>query len=279
MGRMRKTGPVIQDPRLAAELRRLRLAAGKTGDELAGQLGWSVSKVSRLERAVHGISRSDLTSFLRALKVPAERGQAVFALAAAVQASRAGFPGQHFGGACRAAGVLDWAPGIVPWLLQVPAYTRAVLVSRQPAAQLSPGAMTVFCDAVAAWQSRLAAGVTLRAVISESVLYRLVGSERTMRAQLDKLARPPVPSAGVRVLAEDCGELVGYDAFTYLARPGVGELPESATVLTYQLGGMTELEADGAVWAHKLAFEALWERAEPPAAAIKRALAGAWSGE
>src|SRR5882724_1013717 len=187
MGRPKKGEPYIKDPRLAGELRRLRLAAGMTGDALADKLGWSPSKVSRTERSLFGVTRTDLTAYLRALGVPAERGQAIFALAATAAVNDFSFPGGHFGGAYRAESVLDWSPGIVPWGLQTPAYTRALLTSRQAAARLSPGQLTEFADAVAAWQHRLEGQITLRAVLSESVLYRLVGTARAMRAQLTRL--------------------------------------------------------------------------------------------
>jgi len=43
--------PTVRRRRLAAELRRLREHADLTGDYVAGQMGWSASKVSRIENA------------------------------------------------------------------------------------------------------------------------------------------------------------------------------------------------------------------------------------
>lgn len=279
MGRPKKGEQYIKDPRLAAELRRLRMASGMTGDALADKLGWSPSKVSRTERSLFGVTRTDLTAYLRALGVPGERGQAIFALAATAAASDFSFPGGHFGGAYRAGSVLDWSPGFVPWVLQTVAYTRALLMSRQSVARLSPGQLTEFADAVGAWQHRLEGQVTLRAVLSESVLYRQVGTERTMRAQLVRLSQAGGRDTEIRILPEERGEAVGYDAFTYLEYPEIGDLGSAGTVLTYRLGSAVELIDDESAWEHKIAFDVLWAAAEAPGPAIKRAQADAWGDE
>ena len=46
---MAVTDSVVRRRRLASELRRLRSHAGLTADEVAEKLGWSASKVSRIE--------------------------------------------------------------------------------------------------------------------------------------------------------------------------------------------------------------------------------------
>jgi len=271
-------GPVIQDPRLAAELRRLRAKYRHTGDEVAGVLRWSPSKVSRIERCKFGIRRKDLIAYLRACGVPQAEGQAVLALADMLATETSEFPGGHFAPAVRADAVADWAPVMVPPLLQTPDYTEAVVASRQPVARWSPGQVYDYTEAVLAWQARLAAGMTLRAVLSEAVLYQLVGSDRVMRAQLEKLARPGGRDIEVRIMPQDRSSAVGYDSFSYLefrSMGGVGGLPRA---MCYQLGAAVEISQDKAVWAHKLMFEHMWETAEPPAAAVKQALSDAWGG-
>lgn len=54
------------------ELRRLRERTLKTGDEVADELGWSTSKVSRIENARLGISTKDLKALLDVLNVDEE---------------------------------------------------------------------------------------------------------------------------------------------------------------------------------------------------------------
>jgi transcriptional regulator with XRE-family HTH domain len=53
---------------LGAELRRLRDAARKTVAASAEELGWSESKLSRIETAHIGIRRSDLESLLSVIR-------------------------------------------------------------------------------------------------------------------------------------------------------------------------------------------------------------------
>jgi transcriptional regulator with XRE-family HTH domain len=50
----------IRRRRLAVELRRLRERAGLTGDEAAERLGWSDSKISRIETHRIGVKPADL---------------------------------------------------------------------------------------------------------------------------------------------------------------------------------------------------------------------------
>lgn len=58
--------------RLAERLRRLRVDAGLSTTQLAGRLGWSQAKVSRIETARHGIAASDVRVWAETLDAPAE---------------------------------------------------------------------------------------------------------------------------------------------------------------------------------------------------------------
>src|SRR6266699_1099141 len=65
VGRVPEYGsPTVRRRRLAAELRRLRERAGFTGDEVADRLGWSGSKISRIELHRTGIKLADLVLLL-----------------------------------------------------------------------------------------------------------------------------------------------------------------------------------------------------------------------
>lgn len=72
--------PAIRRPRLAAELRRLRERAGLKGDQAAGQLGWSASKVSRIETGKTGVREQDLKLLLNLYGVGEPRRSGVLAL-------------------------------------------------------------------------------------------------------------------------------------------------------------------------------------------------------
>ena len=56
--------PSVRARQLAAELRRLRDAATLTGEEAAGRLGWSPSKISRIETGQTAPSPADLRRLL-----------------------------------------------------------------------------------------------------------------------------------------------------------------------------------------------------------------------
>jgi len=56
--------PSVRRRRLAAELRRLREERNLTGEDVAESLGWSASKLSRIELARTGIKAADLSRLL-----------------------------------------------------------------------------------------------------------------------------------------------------------------------------------------------------------------------
>ena len=57
-------GQSVRRRRLAAELRRLRERTGLTGDQVAERLGWSGSKISRIELNRIGVKLADLRRLL-----------------------------------------------------------------------------------------------------------------------------------------------------------------------------------------------------------------------
>ena len=61
-----------QRARVGAELRRIRLAEGLSGEEVGAALGWSQSKVSRIETGRFGVSIPDLSAVLNFYGVPEE---------------------------------------------------------------------------------------------------------------------------------------------------------------------------------------------------------------
>jgi transcriptional regulator with XRE-family HTH domain len=62
--------PSVREKRLARELRQLRTAAGLHGKDVAATLGWSPSKVSRVENGRSGIGADDLERLLALYAVP-----------------------------------------------------------------------------------------------------------------------------------------------------------------------------------------------------------------
>src|ERR671914_614256 len=66
-----RANPTVLRRQLGAELRRMREQAKRTVAWTAGQLGWSESKVSRVETANIGIRRPDLERLLELYGAPA----------------------------------------------------------------------------------------------------------------------------------------------------------------------------------------------------------------
>ena len=62
--------PSVRERRLAHELRLQRTAAGLHGKDVAAVLGWSPSKVSRIENGRTGITEGDLERLVDLYRVP-----------------------------------------------------------------------------------------------------------------------------------------------------------------------------------------------------------------
>ncbi len=76
-----RDSPSVRERHLAAELRRLRMTAQLPGKDVAARLGWSASKVSRIETGHIGIGQEDLERLLDLYAVPDEQAQMLRRLA------------------------------------------------------------------------------------------------------------------------------------------------------------------------------------------------------
>src|SRR5580704_7099732 len=70
------TSPVVQRRRLRTELRRARLDAGLTQEQVATAMDWSLSKLIRIENGTVGISMNDLKAILAHYKITDDRRSA-----------------------------------------------------------------------------------------------------------------------------------------------------------------------------------------------------------
>jgi transcriptional regulator with XRE-family HTH domain len=274
------------DPRVSYELRVVRENLMVTGETVAKAIGWSPSKVSRVERGHHGVDVTDLNKLLTyyvSRGLPEDRAVAVTRLHE--QARGRGIYGplrELLGGAELASIVMQWSPLHVPKLLQVPGYVTAALASRQPVFQHSPAQCREITAAIGAWQQMLAADppLRLRAVLDESVLYRKVGPPEVMRAQLhylDRIGTEPGTDVKIRVLSLDGGGPAEVSPFAYLEYPPAEGVTAPGSVLVDDLEGLRIPDlSEQAVWRRQLTFQQLWEAADEPGPVIKRALHDAW---
>jgi len=77
--------PSARERQLARELRTLREAAGLTGKEAAERLGWSASKISRIETGRIGVGQEDLEALFELYEVIEEKAEDLRRLAASAR--------------------------------------------------------------------------------------------------------------------------------------------------------------------------------------------------
>jgi transcriptional regulator with XRE-family HTH domain len=179
---------------LGDELRRLR--GERRGAEVAARLGWSESKLSRIETARTGISEADLERLLRLypgspdewsrLRELARRGR-VRVWWAPYRSSVAEPYDEYVAFEAEAVAMSEWEAQVVPGLLQTDEYAHAVIEVgaevRDPEVAQRRIALRM------ARQSVLTRDPPPRlcVVIDEAVLYREVGGRAVLRRQLQRL--------------------------------------------------------------------------------------------
>ena len=266
--------PAVRRRRLAAELRRLRERAGFRGEQVAEQLGWSASKVSRIELHRTGIKQRDLRQLLDLYGVQDERHrESLIALAEeSSKANRldlatASLPEEYAASViaeAEAQSVWTWDPLIVPGLLQTADYARAVMSGWREMFPVPPGEIERRVEARLLRQRVLAREpvFTLATVIDESVLARGVAPAPVMRAQLAHLVRQAqLPNITVRVLALTGQQSVLTGAFTYMKFAQVHDVPMHDMVIVEHLTGSEQVEDENESYKYFTAFRALTDRA------------------
>ena len=193
-----RNSPMVRRRRLGLELRRLREAAGKTGDEVAERLGWSASKVSRIETGRIAAAWGDVSDLLDLYEVTDTAVRQTL-IGMARQSREKGW-WQSFGDvlstgyatligfetAARELHVFE--PLTVPGLLQTPGYAHAVMrsgaidlsgdeIDRRVQVRLSRQAVLDGEDALKLW-----------AILDQAVLTRQIGGPQVMADQLAHLA-------------------------------------------------------------------------------------------
>ena len=261
--------PTVRRRRLATELRRLRERADLTGDHVAERLGWSASKISRIELARTGVTVADVRKLLKQYGVEGTQSEDLLALAR--EASRKGWWAAYsdslpeaysfyIGLEAEARTVQNWETQVLPGLLQTEAYAQAVIGSLQAIATIPPSAIDRRVETRLARQRLLTSGspLELRAVIDESVLRRRFGEESTMRRQLQHLVEiSQLPNVTVNVLPLAGSHVVGTGGFALLkfSQPHVVGLHDIVCVET--LNGSLYVEDDVEVYHYHLAFSQL----------------------
>jgi len=215
---------------LGAELRRLRERAQRTVSDVATELGWSESKLSRIETANTSIRNADLNRLLGIYKVPDQDASRLTAFAN-MSRQRAWWEGYGdalldpyktlLGFEAEARAIYTYDAIILHGLLQTNEYAsaiiRAVSVGERP---------DVIDQRVAVRMARQAVltrepPVELFSVIDEAVLRRPVGGPDVMRRQLMRLVEvSEQPAITIQVLPFTVGAHRGADgSFSILEFP------------------------------------------------------------
>lgn len=209
--------------RLARILRSYRLQARLTLEEVAAPLFTSNRALSRIELGQQGIDPHFLKSMLDLYGVPADRWPDLVDLC--LEARKKGWwtdfgvphaKGTYVSLETEASAVFDFSLGLLPGLLQCPAYARATLIKF--------GATAATIDRQVefrlARQERLTADdpLPLHVVIDQLSLLRPIGGERVRIAQCDYLAgMAELPNIKIQILPLDAGEHVGMEgSFTVM---------------------------------------------------------------
>jgi transcriptional regulator with XRE-family HTH domain len=262
--------PTARGRRLAAELRRLRERTGLSGEEVAQQLGWSGSKVSRIELRRTGVKDGDLRVLLDLYGVDGSRQEELFALAREstekswLERATAAFPqdyAEYLHAEAEAKSIWNWEPQIVPGLLQTPEYARAVTGPWQKMFPGPPRETDRRVEARLLRQELLDRNppLELSVVIDESVLLRRFGDNMVMLKQLERLVdASELPNVEVRIhrLDADSPPLVA-GAFSYMQFPQVHDVSLSDIVSVEHLEGSYYLQDEEQTYKYRVAFEYL----------------------
>ncbi|MFC6094717.1 helix-turn-helix domain-containing protein [Saccharothrix lopnurensis] len=172
---------------------------------IADQLGWSEAKVSRMETGNRPVDADEVAAYLRVLGVAGTERERLVSMAKtpdepAWLEELSGVPQSSVTLAtweAQAVAVWDWAPLLIPGLLQTMEYGREYMLGDN----IPEGEIGVRLSARQRRQTMLP-GLQYTAIIDQPVLHRRVGSRRTHRAQLQQLldVANDLPNVDIRVL-------------------------------------------------------------------------------
>ncbi len=270
--------PSVRRRRLAAELRRLRERAGFTGEQAAERLGWSGSKLSRIETSKLGVKHEDLRLLLDLYQVGEAHSSEVLALASepakpasvdntAIAAYPAGYAEFAYAEA-EAISIWNWEPQVVPGLLQTESYAREVMRGWYSIFNLPPAELEIQVEARMKRKQVLMRDqpLDLSAVIDESVIHRRFGGNVIMRQQLELLTETShMPNVDVRVLPLSVDHPVATGPFAYMQFSQEHDVPQPDIVYLEQLDNNSYTEEVAETNKYRVTFERLRLAALDPA--------------
>jgi transcriptional regulator with XRE-family HTH domain len=276
-----RNGALVKRRVLAHLLRELRERAGLTLEAAAPELDWSVSKLSRIEKAQQLVDVHGLRSMLDLYRVAGDDWNEMIELCR--EARQKGWwrayglgDDSYVGFETEATTVFDFTLAYVPGLLQTGEYARAVIKTAE--GRVSRQHLSNFVTARLIRQQRLtstAHPLRLVTVIDEAALHRVIGNPRIHAAQLQRLIdAAQLDLVTLQVLPASVGAHAAMvSPFTILRYDGLGQ-PDLAYV-EHTLGALL-MEKKADVQRARLLFDRLRSDALGPADSVDliRQLAG-----
>jgi transcriptional regulator with XRE-family HTH domain len=259
---------------LAAELRRLREHAGVSGDEMAARLGWSGSKISRIETHRTGVKPDDLELLLDLYDVDDARRDQLRALADEQEsrgwwsAYSSALPADYIAYVSlesAASSIRGWSPELIHGLLQTEDYARAAttIVFGSPPL-IPPGEIERRIEARLRRQELLAepGSRELIFILDEATLRHRFGSADIMRAQLLRLEQlAHLPKVSIRILPFGASYPIGPGGFALLAFAPIHGTGVNDVVYLEHLTGNNLIEEESETYDYRLAFLRLAQEA------------------
>jgi transcriptional regulator with XRE-family HTH domain len=283
---------MVRRRRLAAELRGIREATGKSGDAVAAALRWSPSKISRYERARSGLQPREVERLLDYYQITGERRDLLLALAE--DATQKGWweeyadslsPDyqQFIGLEHEASSIAIWHVDVVTGLLQTEAYARHIISSYSRVEPLAPAMIERMVRVRMRRQQALdRPGLELSVVLDESVLRRRVGDDRVMYEQLQRLAREADrPNLTLQILPLDAQHTVFGESFVIFSFGPDTNAMLHDVVSAEHMRSDFYLEGEQETFLHRIAFQMLADASLEPAESKALVLETAeehWSG-
>lgn len=267
--------PTVRRRRLAAELRQLREAKGRSGESVANALRWSPSKISRYERAKTGLRPKEVERLLDYYAVGGAHREMLLALAQ--DASQKGWweeytdsldedYQQFIGLEHEATSVAIWHVDVVPGLLQTEGYARHIIGSYDRVEPTAPSQVTRLVRVRMRRQQILErAALKISVVLDQSVLLRRIAPDLVMYEQLQRLAKEcERPNLDMRILPLDGLHTVIGESFVVFGFEAGGDAVLQDVVSTEQMRSGFILEGERETHLHRVAFRTLTEAALNP---------------
>jgi transcriptional regulator with XRE-family HTH domain len=266
--------PAVARERVRRALRRARQATELTQSDVAQSLGWSLSKVQRIEIGDVTVSETDLRAMLVLYgAVTPELMSALADDARLARRERYSTPQeyrQHLPQGlrkllqfeARAAAIRSYQPLLLPGVLQTPAMAEYIV--KEAGSSLTEEQRQVRFDVRTLRRKQVIErldGPKFFLVVDESVLERLVGGPRIMAEQLEDLAEVATrPNVHIRAVPkeESRGAIVGMiGAFVLMT---LSDDDSNDSVLYQERYPKDNIENDpDRIQPYRDAFEQLWD--------------------